>query len=685
MAEEKKLHYEDPIRCVKGIGEKTAALYERLNITDVGGLLEYFPRNYTVYGEIHAVSELQDGKEEIVEVTIASQPSVRRFGKNVMVTCMAHDDTGTLRLTWFHMPYIRNALQLGRRLLIRGSVTWKGTVPGMAQGRFLTREEYLSHKNALQPVYALTFGLGNAAVSKAEKEALRTVEFPQDYLSAASLKKLGMMNYAEAVRQLHFPDSEASMLAARRRLAFDDFFLFTLSLRMLKEENARTESIYCWKDFGICGRLLEELPYQLTDAQKKVWQEIQKDLSSGLQMNRLIQGDVGSGKTILAALSLAAAAGSGCQGCMMAPTEVLAKQHYEKLTGLFAPLGVKTVLLLGQMPAAERRAALQQIADGEAQVVIGTHALISEPVVYHELALVITDEQHRFGVKQRESLAGKGKNPHVIVMSATPIPRTLAMILYGDLDISVVDQMPAGRLPVKNCVTGAESRLTAYEFLRKQTSLGHQAYVICPMVEESEEMEGENVLSCAERLNEYFNGTVRIGVLHGRMKPAEKEEVMAQFSQGFLQVLVSTTVVEVGVDCPNATAILIENAERFGLAELHQLRGRVGRGSAQSYCILLCTSSSKEARERLEILNHSNDGFYIAEQDLKLRGPGDFFGIRQSGLLEFSVGDIFTDAEVLKLANETAMRIPQEAFAKLQKTNPRVRRRTTAYLGKVLL
>ena len=428
-------------------------------------------------------------------------------------------------------------------------------------------------------------------------------------------------------------------------------------------------------------QLIKNLPYDLTKAQKKVLDEVEADLCGGLVMNRLIQGDVGSGKTILAFLALLTAALNGYQGAMMAPTEVLARQHYEGMCRLFEEQGIDRVpvLVTGSMTAKEKRLACEKIKNHEADIVVGTHALIQEKVRYDKLALVVTDEQHRFGVGQRESLGDKGEDPHVIVMSATPIPRTLAIIIYGDLDISVIDELPSNRLPVKNCVVGREYRKNAYSFIKKQVLEGRQAYVICPMVEESEMIEAENVLDYTKTLREELPG-VSVEYLHGKMKGKEKNRIMERFACGDIQVLVSTTVIEVGVNVPNATVMMIENAERFGLAQLHQLRGRVGRGEHQSYCIMVNCGDQEGCGERLDILNRSNDGFYIASEDLKLRGPGDIFGLRQSGDMEFKLADIFTDANILKTVSEEVNRLLEEDRELLKEEHHDLKRHLSRFL-----
>ena len=449
---------------------------------------------------------------------------------------------------------------------------------------------------------------------------------------------------------------------ARKRLVFDEFFLFILALRRLKESREEIVHSYQLERKPDTEKLLLGLPYELTNAQKKVWRQVEEEMTRKKVMARLIQGDVGSGKTILAFLALVMAAANDAQGALMVPTEVLAKQHYEAFVKLMQQQGLpyKAVLLTGSLTAKEKKEVYRQIESGEAAVVIGTHALIQEKVIYQRLVLVITDEQHRFGVKQREALSFKGELPHTIVMSATPIPRTLAVILYGDLDVSVIDELPSARLPIKNCVVNTSYRPKAYAFIRREVEKGRQAYVICPMVEESEAIEAENVIDYTEKLRRQMPETIRVEYLHGKMKAKEKNEIMERFLKREIQVLVSTTVIEVGVNVPNATVMMIENAERFGLAQLHQLRGRVGRGNQQSYCIMVHEADNQAVTQRLEILNKSNDGFEIAEKDLQLRGPGDVFGIRQSGLLDFQIADIFADASIMQSANEAVGQILEQ-------------------------
>ncbi len=521
---------------------------------------------------------------------------------------------------------------------------------------FYPSEKYADRLNTLQPLYGLTSGLTNNAVMKAVRQALDGMDLAADSLPGRLRLKYGLAEYNYAVRGIHFPEDKEVFYHARERLVFEEFLAFILSIRKLKDKNEKLANEYRMEMKPEVEAFVQGLPYQLTNAQQKVWTEILRDMSGDTAMSRLVQGDVGSGKTIVAVLALMTAALNGYQGAMMAPTEVLARQHYESITKLFETYGVKikVVLLTGSMTAKEKRRVYDRIECGYAKIIIGTHALIQGAVNYDCLALVVTDEQHRFGVKQREAFARKGGVPHVLVMSATPIPRTLAIILYGDLDISVIDELPANRLPIKNCVVDTGYRQTAYTFMKKQVAEGRQCYVICPMVEESESIEAENVIDYASMLQSEMGDGICVTYLHGKMRQAEKDDIMDRFGRNEIQILVSTTVIEVGIDVPNAAVMMVENAERFGLAQLHQLRGRVGRGRHQSYCIFMSGSKSKETKERLSILNKSNDGFKIASEDLRLRGPGDLFGIRQSGLMDFRLGDVYQDAKILQMANEAA-------------------------------
>ena len=648
---------------LKGIGEKTEKLFQKMGINTVGDLIRYYPRGFDIYEDPVPISEIEEGKTVTIAGSVFGRISVSGNRSLQVTTLHLKDLTGTVKVIWFRMPFLRNTLGKGGMIILRGRIARRRDGLVMEHPEiFYPASKYEEKRSTMQPVYGLTGGLTNNTVIKAVRQALDAVDPSEDILPDKLSDRHGFLPYSEAIRMMHFPDSKEDFIRARARFAYEEFLVFILSLRLMKDSEARADNHFILEDRPEINRFLSSLPYDLTDAQKKVWREIRKDMQGGHTMSRLVQGDVGSGKTIVAFLSLLLAGLNGYQGALMAPTEVLARQHYDNITGMLEQyqLPLKAELLTGSMTAKQKREAYERIASGEAAIIIGTHALIQEKVMYHDLALVVTDEQHRFGVKQREALAGKGYMPHILVMSATPIPRTLAIILYGDLDISVIDEMPKNRIPIKNCVVDTGYRGTAYRFMKKQVSEGRQCYVICPMVEESESLEAENVQDYSRMLSEEMGSHINVGCLHGRMKQQEKDEIMAAFGRNEIQILVSTTVIEVGIDVPNATVMMIENAERFGLAQLHQLRGRVGRGSHQSYCIFMTASKSEETKERLDILNHSNDGFYIAGEDLRLRGPGDLFGIRQSGILDFKIADVFQDAALLQCASSDAAGILAE-------------------------
>lgn len=667
---------------LKGIGDKTARLLNKLSVYTAEDLVRLYPRSYDICGKPVLVSEIPEHTGDsliAVDAVVARTPALKRVRNLQILTVTLRDEKGgLLKATWFNMPYLLGSLKPGYRYIFRGRPVFRNGDWVMEQPVLYTMEGYSSQIGIMQPIYPLTRGLSNKIVSKAMQQALDIKELVPELLPAELRRSNELAEINFAMRAIHFPKDMNDYEAARKRLVFDEFFFFMLNVRRMKENNSRQPNLSRIADDARTDEFIKKLPYELTNAQKRTWQEVSSDMNGERLMNRLVQGDVGSGKTIIAVLALMNTVYAGYQGAMMVPTEVLARQQYDDTCAMFEKYGINInlSLLIGSMTASAKKKERQRIASGEAGIVIGTHALIQAGVEYANLGLVVTDEQHRFGVHQRESLTQKGSSVHTLVMSATPIPRTLAIIIYGDLDISVMNELPSSRLPIKNAVVGTDYRPNAYRFIENQVQAGHQAYVICPMVEAREDgdvMEDgrgdtfantnmhatlENVVDYTTMLKKNLPSSINVEYLHGKMKPAVKDEIMERFHSGQTQVLVSTTVIEVGVNVPNATVMLIENADRFGLAQLHQLRGRVGRGAYQSYCIFVGTSNAKkENMDRLGILRESNDGFRIAEEDLKLRGPGDFFGIRQSGDMQFTIGDIYKDANLLKAASDAAAAI----------------------------
>ena len=668
---------DSPIRQIKGIGTKTEELFQKTGVYTVRDILLYFPRDYEKYPDICDADEVIPDQKNAVIVKVNKKPNLAPNSRIQLVTLDIHGEHQKIRANWFRSPYIRNVFELGRTYILYGMVRKKNGVLLLEQPEIFLPEKYLSISKTLQPKYYLTAGLSNKLVSKTIRACLDEIDLQMEYLPEDVRLRNHLCEYNFAMENIHFPQNEESCIVARNRFVFDEFFFFLMSMRLGKDASEKIATSYVLKEDGFTTSIINRLPYQLTEAQFRTHQDVKRDMTSGFAMQRLIQGDVGSGKTIVAFLSMLDCAHYGYQSAIMAPTDVLARQHYDKLSALCNDLGLDfpVVLLTGSLSAKQKREAYESLRMYPNALIVGTHALIQEKPVYNNLALVVTDEQHRFGVKQRENFSKKGEYPHILVMSATPIPRTLAIILYGDLDISVIDQVPARRLPIKNCVVDTGYRPNAYRFIEKEIAKGRQAYIICPLVEASDSMEGENVIDYAKQMQEHFQAICKVGLLHGKMKPEEKNKIMEAYLKNEIQILVSTTVVEVGVDVPNASVMMIENAERFGLAQLHQLRGRVGRGSEQSYCIMIDGSGNKSQNKRLDILNKTNDGFEIASQDLKLRGPGDFFGIRQSGEFAFHIEDVFQDADLLKAAAYEAGILTQnkekllqdECYAKLRK------------------
>lgn len=665
-----------PIIELKGVGEKTRKLLEKLDIRTVGELLMAYPRDYETFGEPVDVSRAEPGEVCAVHAAVSGIPNEKRVRGLHILNMYIADATGRMQLTFYNMPFLKKTLKQGGFYIFRGTVVTRGAGKLMEQPKVYSFEDYRALAGRLLPRYSLTKGLTNRGMQKYIRQALSFYEFGPEYYSDKVLRQNGLVSEKEAVEIIHFPQDYDELAKARKRLVFDEFFSFLFLLRKNKDYVRQLPNSFPMMETADTARFLEKLPFPLTNAQKRVWDQIKEDLCGPHCMNRLVQGDVGSGKTVLAVLALLMVAANGYQGALMAPTEVLAIQHFETIRGYTESFGLVfcPVLLVGSMTAAQRRQAYGEIASGRANLVIGTHALIQEKVQYKALALAVTDEQHRFGVRQRERLAEKGglgdggqaggMNPHILVMSATPIPRTLAIIMYGDLQVSLVDELPSNRLPVKNCVVNTSYRPKAYRFIAAEVGKGRQVYVICPQVEGNPDNESgssmENVVEYTEKLRSALPANIQVAYLHGKMRPSDKNRIMEEFAARSIDVLVSTTVVEVGVNVPNATVMMVENAERFGLAQLHQLRGRVGRGEHQSYCIFISTNEKRDCLERLEILNKSNDGFFIASEDLKLRGPGELSGIRQSGDISFRVGDIYSDAATLKQASQAVDTLLQE-------------------------
>ena len=644
-----------PITVLRGIGPQKAKVLERLEIRTLGDLLRFYPRAYDDRRETRKISELIPGESACVAAMIASPPTLAHIRKGMdLIKVRAVDETGVLDLTFFNQSWLKNSLQVGQTYLFYGKA--EGSLLRKSMASPIVEREGLGERTGrIVPIYPLTAGLSQLFLSRTIRQALDECgDAVPELLPAAIRRENALCSAAYAVENIHFPEGDEALGLARRRLAFEELFLFALGLAGLRSRrSAVTVPPMAAADMA---PFYAALPFSLTGAQRRSIDEALADMRSGLPMNRLCQGDVGSGKTMVAAACVYFAARNGRQAALMAPTEILARQHYETLSPLLEPLGLRCALLTGSTGVKARRETNAALAAGDIDLAIGTHALLTGTVTFRDLGLVVTDEQHRFGVAQRAALAEKGLHPHTLVMSATPIPRTLALILYGDLDVSLIDELPPGRQPIETFAVPGSYRPRIYAFLRKHIAQGRQAYIVCPMVESGEEggEAAKAVKDYASQLQKEVFPDLRVAFVHGKMKPKEKEAVMAAFAAGETDLLVSTTVIEVGVDVPNAAVMVVENAERFGLSQLHQLRGRVGRGKHQSYCILISDNQNEETRQRLKILTKTNDGFRLAEEDLRLRGPGDFFGVRQHGLPGLRVADLGCDAQLLQSAQKSA-------------------------------
>lgn len=666
---QKPMEINVPIESVKGVGDKSRNLLKKINIRTVYDMLNYFPKDVQKYeNPVESFKEIQIG--ELISIKGVIHRNSIQYGRNKKRTfamVLFYGCDFQIQASFFHMPYLSKVLLPEIPVIFRGVVSLENDKLKMVQPKIIKVEEYSTLMEHLQPVYSLTQGITNHFISKTMQMILREITVPEDYMEELPENiRTSFYCKKDAFLKIHFPSTMDEFEQARKRFVFDEFleFLLTLSLEETAVKRMPVDKLLV--ETADTKRLIEALPYELTGSQETAFNEIKEDMTGEYSMNRLLQGDVGSGKTILAFLALLLCASNNRQGCLMAPTEVLARQHFLDLEEMVLryTLCIRPVLLIGSMKETDKRKIREDIKNGVYNCVIGTNAVMQDSVEYQSLSLVITDEQHRFGVNQRKSLAEKGNNPHVLVMSATPIPRTLAMILYGNLSISTLRELPKGRLPIKNCVVNESYRSKICQFMVSQLEKQHQIYVICPLIEDSgEEDEMESVLEYEDKLKNYIPSSYTSATLHGRMTLEEKNEIMQEFSEHKIDILIATTVIEVGINVPNATVILIENAERYGLSQLHQLRGRVGRGKDQSYCIFMNQKDSEKVKERLSVLEHSNDGFEIAEKDLALRGPGELYGVRQSGLMGFYVGDIFADHMELECASACVNELSQKDYS----------------------
>ena len=643
----------DPVTLLRGVGPTKAKQFEALNIFTLGDLICHFPRGYEDRTRLLEVAQLEVDKPACFRAMVMNTPRVNHIRKGLdLAKVQVADHTGRLNLTFFNSKYAAEHLEYGKEYIFYGCLTGDFTGYGMTNPVFEDVDSAAVTTRRVMPIYPLTAGLTNAAVLKAVRQALAVCDPPAEVLPQSVRQRYGILGAEEAYHIIHEPASMEQAQQARKRMIFEEFFVFSAGLSLMRA--ARAEKKTAPYENTDLSPFYHSLPFTLTGAQQRSIDEILTDFQKGTPMNRLVQGDVGSGKTMVAAGAAYCAARNGHQSALMAPTEILAEQHYASLSALFAPMGINVALLTGSMTMKEKKQVREGLENGSVQLAVGTHALISESTVFHDLGLVITDEQHRFGVSQRSRLSAKGTDPHLLVMSATPIPRTLALLMYGDLDVSILDELPPGREAVDTFLVGESYRPRINAFIRKQVSQGHQCFVVCPAVEENDGLDIKSATVWAETLQQTVFPDLRIALLHGQMKGAEKEATMAAFARQEADVLVATTVIEVGVDVPNATLMVIEDADRFGLSQLHQLRGRVGRGKAKSYCILTTHNRNPDTIQRLKALCKTTDGFKIAEEDLKLRGPGDFFGSRQSGLPAFRMADLSFDLGILKEAQQAS-------------------------------
>ena len=648
-----------PITTLHGIGDQKAKILKKLNIESINDLLHYYPRDYEEQKESVVIKDVIKNEVNIIYGEITRAPYNQKKKHLMITTTIVKDSSGEISVIWFNQPYMKNHLKVGQKVALRGKVVEKFNKLQMTSPEILKENDPRIVKDLeFTPIYSLTHNVSNKIMINYVDNGLKYSKgLLKDYLPQSIKEDYQLCEINYALNQIHFPKDRDALEIAKKRLIFDEFLLFQLGLLLIKKQTQLVKHHFEYKENQWIDRFNKSLPFQLTNAQTRVWNELVQKFQSPFSMNCLIQGDVGSGKTIIAAMALLLTVENGYQGCMMVPTAVLAKQHYDSLKNLLKQFDIHVALLTGSVTKKEKEVLYKKIKKGSIHIVVGTHAIIEDIVEFKQLALVITDEQHRFGVNQRKKLAGKGDAPHTLVMSATPIPRTLSLIVYGDMDLLVIDELPKGRKQIETYTVKTNYRERVYHFLQEEISKGRQAYIICPMIDEQDELDLTAVTTYTQELKKLMPSSIQIAMLHGKMKTKEKDNLMEKFSNGEIDLLVSTTVIEVGVDVPNATIMVIENAERFGLAQLHQLRGRVGRGNYQSYCILISDSKNSWTKKRLDVMRNYTDGFLIAEYDLKLRGPGDVLGIKQHGLPEFKLGSVFEDFDLLKTTQKIAQNI----------------------------
>lgn len=669
-----------PISSIKGVGKKKQKMLEKINIYTVGDLIHYFPREYSDRSKIYKILDLTDGQNANLELEIIKGPIIRRVSKKVSVlNFIAKDDTGIIYLTWFNQEFVKNQIEIGQNLRVTGKVKKAYGKTELHQIIFENTENENKLTGKIVPIYGLTKGINNSDIIKWVEEAFETYsEYVDSIVPSIIRENRTLINYKEALKLYHFPQNRESFKEAKRTLVYEELFSTEIGISMIKKQNKKIGiSFSKTKELG---SFVKELPFELTDAQTKVVGEILDDMESNTTMSRLVQGDVGSGKTVVAVISLYNAVLNNYQGVMLVPTEILAKQHFEKMKMFFEKTNVKLGLLVGSMTAKQKRITNEALKNGEIDIIIGTHALLEDAIEFNNLGLVVTDEQHRFGVRQRAKLALKGNNIDVLVMTATPIPRTLSLIVYGDLDISIIDQLPSGRKPIKTYVVGSNKRFDAYTFIEEQIKKGRQGFVVCPAIEQSEEIDMKSAEEVYQVIKNHLPNC-KIGLIHGKLNKKDKDCIMNEFVNADIDILVSTTVIEVGVDIPNATIMLVENAERFGLAQLHQLRGRIGRSSHESYCILVNESKSEISKQRMDIMKHSTDGFEIAEKDMEIRGTGQVFGLKQHGLPEFKIADLVKDIKVLSEIKMDCEKLLEGSITLTSDEEQKIIKRVEQYFG----